>query len=114
MSRKHNKQKMLAVSLIDIIIPVMDMADMLINCLKSIPDAARDLSYQIIIVDNGSQPEELKKYRGSLHTTIAGLMATTVWESSCLPLRHFFSSPGCRPLGLKGSGDSMKICAGFF
>ena len=63
MSRKHNKQKMLAVSLIDIIIPVMDMADMLINCLKSIPDAARDLSYQIIIVDNGSQPEELKKYR---------------------------------------------------
>lgn len=50
-------------SLVDIIIPVLDKSDLVINCLSSIPDAARDISYQIIIVDNGSKSEEIKHYR---------------------------------------------------
>lgn len=60
---KNKHHSRLTVSLVDIIIPVLDMSDMLINCLKSIPTAANDISYQIIIVDNGSKPEEVKKYR---------------------------------------------------
>jgi len=39
------------------------MSAMLINCLKSIPDAAGDIIYNIIIVDNGSKAEEIKAYR---------------------------------------------------
>ena len=62
MSRKHQQSK-LVVSLVDIIIPVLDRVDLLIQCLGSIPDAAGDISYQIIIVDNGSRQEELKSYR---------------------------------------------------
>ena len=62
MSRKHQKPKTV-ISLIDIIIPVLGMPDFVINCLKSIPDAAKDLSYQIIMVDNGSNLEELNQYR---------------------------------------------------
>ena len=41
----------------------MDLSDLIINCLNSIPNAAGDLPYQIIIVDNGSKQEEIKKYR---------------------------------------------------
>jgi GT2 family glycosyltransferase len=64
LSRKHkNKPQRLVVSLLDIIIPVLDMPNLLINCLKSIPDAAGDLSFQVIIVDNGSTSENIKQYR---------------------------------------------------
>ena len=63
MSKHSRPQNKFVVSLIDIIIPVLDMSGLVINCLKSIPDAAKDLSYQIIIVDNGSKIEELKAYR---------------------------------------------------
>lgn len=62
---KKNRQAYhrVVVSLVDIIIPVLDRSDLVIQCLASIPDAAKDISYQIIIVDNGSKPEELKNYR---------------------------------------------------
>ena len=62
MSRKHQQSK-LVVSLVDVIIPVLDRSDLVINCLGSIPEAAGDISYQIIIIDNGSKQEELKSYR---------------------------------------------------
>jgi GT2 family glycosyltransferase len=39
------------------------MPNLVINCLKSIPDAAKDISYQIIIIDNGSTSESIKQYR---------------------------------------------------
>ena len=39
------------------------MSNLLINCLQSIPDAAGEIPYNIIIVDNGSNPDEIKKYR---------------------------------------------------
>lgn len=60
--KKHPKNK-LVVSLVDIIIPVFGKPDLVIQCLSSIPDAAKDISYQIIVVDNGSTQEEVKKYR---------------------------------------------------
>ena len=65
MSRKHqkNRRSKFVISLVDIIIPAFDMSAMLINCLKSIPDAAGDIIYNIIIVDNGSKAEEIKAYR---------------------------------------------------
>lgn len=50
-------------SLVDIIIPVLDKTDLLIQCLNSIPEAAKDISYQVIIVDNGSTSENIKQYR---------------------------------------------------
>lgn len=39
---------------------------MLIRCLESIPNAfgaSENISYQVIIVDNGSKPEEIKNYK---------------------------------------------------
>jgi len=60
--KQYHKNK-LVVSLIDIIIPVMGMPELVLNCLASIPAAAKDLSYQIIIVDNGSKTEEITQYR---------------------------------------------------
>lgn len=49
--------------MVDIVIAVLGMPDYVIQCINSIPAAANDISYQIIIVDNGSTPEEVKKYR---------------------------------------------------
>lgn len=62
MSHKHQQSK-LVVSLIDIIIPVLDKVDLLIQCLSSIPEAAKDLSYQVIVVDNGSEQTGINLYR---------------------------------------------------
>jgi GT2 family glycosyltransferase len=60
---KNKHPNRLTVSLIDIIIPVLDNIELLMNCLISIPDAVNDVSYQIIVVDNGSEPERIKYYR---------------------------------------------------
>lgn len=60
--KKRQKTK-LVISLVDIIIPVLDKVDLLIRCLGSIPEATKDISYQVIVVDNGSEQAGINLYR---------------------------------------------------
>ena len=86
-------------SLIDIVIPVMGMPELVLNCLASIPVAAKDLSYQIIIVDNGSKPEEITQYRNygkeafgdKLHVLVQG--RNTGFPAACNRGARFGYSP---------------------
>lgn len=53
--RKNKKPNQVRpTALMDIIIPVYNRFDLLDECIKSIPEAAQDVSYRIIVVDNGS------------------------------------------------------------
>jgi len=58
MSRKRRKKKKL--NLVSIIIPVYRRFDLLQKCLTSIPGAFGDIPHEVIIVDNGSPPDEAK------------------------------------------------------
>lgn len=49
-------------TLVDIIIPVFGMPELVMKCLQSIPEAAKKVSYDVIIVDNGSKPAEIDQY----------------------------------------------------
>jgi len=49
-------------TLLDIIIPVYNRFDLLKKCLEAIPKALGELTYQIIIVDNGSDREIADKF----------------------------------------------------
>lgn len=64
MSKKHksvqpnyNSNRSIS-TLIDIVIPVYNRFDILELCLASIPKAFKDLQYNIVIVDNKSDPQE--------------------------------------------------------
>jgi len=66
MSRKRTiKPK----TLVDIIIPVLGRFDILDACLKSIPDAAGEVSYHIYIYDNGSDRIEANAFYEPLDKT---------------------------------------------
>lgn len=52
--RKRNNKSYINTSLVDIIIPVYGGFDLLKRCLEAIPNAAKDISYHISLVDNNS------------------------------------------------------------
>lgn len=52
--------------LISIIIPSKDHPDILSHCLKAIPQAAGKLSWEVLVVDNGSSSENQKRVRALL------------------------------------------------
>ena len=69
MSRKRRKPRE-PKSLVDIIIPVHQRFDLLEQCLNSIPNAAKDIPYKIIIFDNASPIEEADKFYPNLDKSI--------------------------------------------
>lgn len=48
--------------LLDIVIPVLNRFDLLGQCLDSIPLAAGDIKYNIIVVDNGSEEPQARQF----------------------------------------------------
>jgi GT2 family glycosyltransferase len=58
MARKRKKKRKL--NLVSVIIPVYRRFDLLQKCLESIPGAFGDISYEVIIVDNGSPADEAR------------------------------------------------------
>jgi len=61
MSRKRTKSKVVR-TLVDIIIPVHNRFDILDECIKSIPEALKDIPYHIYIYDNGSERVDADKF----------------------------------------------------
>lgn len=59
---KRKRYKKVEQSLVDIIIPVHNRFDILEDCLAAIPDAFDDISYKIILVDNGSETLDAKNF----------------------------------------------------
>jgi GT2 family glycosyltransferase len=57
-NRKHTKVN----CLVSIIIPSYQRFDLLQKCLNAIPDAFGDISYEVILIDNGSPKVELDKF----------------------------------------------------
>jgi O-antigen biosynthesis protein len=59
MSKKHNSHSVSSSKVdVDIVIAVHRRIDLLEKCLASIPEAVGDVSYQVIIFDNATPPEE--------------------------------------------------------
>ena len=56
--KRHRTKPKIESKLLDIVIPVYRRFDLLEKCLSSIPDAAVNIRYNIIIVDNNSPREE--------------------------------------------------------
>lgn len=56
-SKGRTAQKPTLQTLVDIVIPVYNRFDILKDCLLAIPQAAEDITYNIIIVDNASTEE---------------------------------------------------------
>ena len=72
MSKRHRKNQTRQVQkqpipsyLVSIVIPNYGRFDLLEKCLAAIPDAFGDLSYEVILVENGSPLEEKKKFFAS-------------------------------------------------
>lgn len=69
MSKKHSKSNRFQpkqqglYTLLDIVIPVYGRPDLLLKCLQSIPASAEDVSYRVLIWDNGSKLEDKNIYR---------------------------------------------------
>lgn len=61
MSKSKNRPSYL----VSIIIPSYRRYDLLTKCLESIPDAFGDISYEIILVENGSPKEEKRDFLAS-------------------------------------------------
>ncbi|MBQ4307690.1 MAG: glycosyltransferase [Lachnospiraceae bacterium] len=82
-------QESAASRLISIIIPSKDNPKMLLRCVKTIEQYTISSPYELIIVDNGSSPENRKEIEGIVrrHTEIAEGMASYLYE----PMEFNFS-----------------------
>lgn len=72
-------------ALLDIIIPVYNRYDLLEKCLASIPDAAGDIPYNVVIVDNGS-PEYTDEFYTRVQTpeiTLVRLRQNIGFPAAC-------------------------------
>jgi len=66
--QKRSKPQPQSRWLLDIVICVMGKFDLLTRCLESLPDAAGDISYRVIIVDNNSPYRD--EFYDKLETTV--------------------------------------------
>lgn len=95
--------------LISIIIPSKDHPAILSACLKALPRAAGELPWEVIVVDNGSSPENQRKVRGLLEEMQNA-------RYLCEPMEFHFSRM-CN-LGAKEAGgdfllflnDDVELC----
>lgn len=67
-SKRKNSQQQLSNWLLDIVICVYGKFDLLTRCLDSIPDAAGNIKYRIILVDNNSPDRD--KFYADLKTRV--------------------------------------------
>lgn len=65
MSRQRKNK---TISLVDIIIPNFRRFDLLEKCLNAIPEAMGNISYRVLIWDNGSPKEEKEFYKTYTHS----------------------------------------------
>ena len=90
MSKRHRKNQTRQVQkqpipsyLVSIVIPNYGRFDLLEKCLAAIPDAFGDLSYEVILVENGSPSLSYLKMLGILVHVIVGIE---------MPQEHYFLS----------------------
>ena len=60
----------ISASLVDVIIPVHQRFDLLAKCLNALPEAFGDISYRVIIIDNGSPKEQADNFYSDLPSNI--------------------------------------------
>jgi len=65
MAKKQRKERP-PQTLIDIVVPIHNRFDLLAECLTSIEEAAWELTYNIILIDNASTEEEADEFYASL------------------------------------------------
>lgn len=62
--KKRQVKQARPAALLDIIIPVYNRFDLLEKCIASIPLAANNISYRIIVIDNGSDKKDADEFYG--------------------------------------------------
>src|SRR3990170_6825865 len=68
-SRKNNQSQFK--ELLSIIIPVHGRFDLLEQCLSALSDAAGDITYKVILIDNASPKEEADPFYAKLPNAFA-------------------------------------------
>jgi len=98
-TRKRTKKKRTPPTLVDIVIPVYNRFDLLAECLLSIPEAMGDVTYRIIIFDNGSIEEEERGFYEIMmsknemsgvrqHTEYGGIKVTQYPTNNVIVIRN--------------------------
>ena len=71
MSKRSRKNQSQPNELLSVIIPVHGRFDLLEQCLSALPDAARDVPYKVILIENASPKEEADPFYARISSAFA-------------------------------------------